>query len=134
MREHLLLQFEESQQKERAQFFSFFYFAINAGSLVAIMLTPILRGRVQCFDSQYCFPLAFGIRNSALLLRTHPDSGVPGLLMLTALILFLCGWKFYKKAPAAKGNVVFSVFGCICLATKEKINAVFKYEYPCFKV
>lgn len=45
---------------ERAQFFSFFYLAINAGSLVAIMLTPILRGRVSCFGSEHCFPLAFG--------------------------------------------------------------------------
>lgn len=55
-----LLQFSEEQQDLRAQFFSFFYFAINGGSLFAIILTPILRGRVSCFDSQYCFPLAFG--------------------------------------------------------------------------
>lgn len=53
-------QFNEDMKVERAQFFSFFYFSINAGSLVAIMLTPILRGRVSCFGSEYCFPLAFG--------------------------------------------------------------------------
>ncbi|EJW73902.1 hypothetical protein WUBG_15192 [Wuchereria bancrofti] len=52
-------QFEEKQVYERNQFFSFFYFAINAGSLLAILLTPILRGRVKCFGSEYCFPLAF---------------------------------------------------------------------------
>lgn len=54
------IKFDESQRRERTQFFSFFYFAINAGSLVAIGLTPILRGRVRCFGSQFCFPLAFG--------------------------------------------------------------------------
>ncbi|KAK6048467.1 hypothetical protein COOONC_14027, partial [Cooperia oncophora] len=53
-------QFSEEQQDLRAQFFSFFYFAINGGSLFAIILTPILRGRVSCLGSQYCFPLAFG--------------------------------------------------------------------------
>uniref|UniRef100_A0AC34GFD0 Peptide transporter n=1 Tax=Panagrolaimus sp. ES5 TaxID=591445 RepID=A0AC34GFD0_9BILA len=52
-------QFNENQHQQRAQFFSFFYFSINAGSLLAIMLTPLLRGRVSCFGSPYCFPLAF---------------------------------------------------------------------------
>ncbi|VDK43665.1 unnamed protein product [Anisakis simplex] len=53
-------QFDANQKAQRTQFFSFFYFAINAGSLVAIILTPMLRGRVKCFGSEYCFPLAFG--------------------------------------------------------------------------
>uniref|UniRef100_A0A1I7ZFA5 Solute carrier family 15 member 2 n=1 Tax=Steinernema glaseri TaxID=37863 RepID=A0A1I7ZFA5_9BILA len=101
-------QFEEDQVNERRQFFSFFYFAINGGSLVAIMVTPLLRGRVSCFGSEYCFPLAFG---------------VPGVLMLMAFILFLVGWKFYKKAPAAKGNVVVAVFMCICSAIKNRFTS-----------
>ena len=101
-------QFEENRYQERAQFFSFFYFSINAGSLVAIMLTPILRGRVQCFGSQYCFPLAFG---------------VPGVLMLFAFFIFLFGWKFYKITPAGKGNVIWKVFKCITTAIKGKVQA-----------
>lgn len=102
-------QFGEHQAEQRTQFFSFFYFAINAGSLVAILLTPMLRGRVKCFGSEYCFPLAFG---------------VPGVLMLIAFLLFVAGWKYYKISPAAKGNVVFSVFGCICYAAKQKMYAM----------
>lgn len=47
-------------QAERAQFFSFYYLSINYGSFVAIILTPILRERISCFGSEYCFPLAFG--------------------------------------------------------------------------
>ncbi|KAK0424074.1 hypothetical protein QR680_008485 [Steinernema hermaphroditum] len=100
-------QFEEHQVNERRQFFSFFYFAINGGSLVAIMLTPLLRGRVSCFGSEYCFPLAFG---------------VPGVLMLMAFMLFLFGWRFYKRSPA-KGNVVVSVFMCICSAIKNRFTS-----------
>ncbi|OZC12612.1 hypothetical protein X798_00243 [Onchocerca flexuosa] len=102
-------QFEEKQENERNQFFSFFYFSINAGSLLAILLTPILRGRVKCFGSEYCFPLAFG---------------VPGVLMLLAFILFLAGWRYYKIIPPGKGNVVFSVICCICYAAREKLNSL----------
>jgi solute carrier family 15 oligopeptide transporter 1 len=53
-------QFAPDQHTQRSQFFSFFYFAINAGALLAIFTTPILRSRVKCFGSDYCFPLAFG--------------------------------------------------------------------------
>ncbi|CAG9537546.1 unnamed protein product [Cercopithifilaria johnstoni] len=99
-------QFEENQVDERRQFFSFFYFAINAGSLLAILLTPILRGRVKCFGSEYCFPLAFG---------------VPGVLMLLAFLLFLVGWRYYKIVPPVKGNVVFNAVCCICYAARKKL-------------
>ncbi|KAI6182772.1 Peptide transporter 3 [Aphelenchoides bicaudatus] len=104
-------QFREDQQEERSQFFSFFYFSINAGSLVAILLTPLLRGRVRCFGSEYCFPLAFG---------------VPGVLMLFAFLLFLAGIRFYKVSPAGKGNVIWKVFKCIAYAVRGKLNAKLK--------
>ncbi|CAB3407107.1 unnamed protein product [Caenorhabditis bovis] len=83
-------QFTEDQKDLRSQFFSFFYFAINGGSLFAILITPILRGRVQCFGNPHCFPLAFG---------------VPGVLMFLALLFFLSGWHMYKKYPPSKENV-----------------------------
>ncbi|EYC03736.1 hypothetical protein Y032_0092g2595 [Ancylostoma ceylanicum] len=99
-------QFSEEQQDLRAQFFSFFYFAINGGSLFAIILTPILRGRVSCFDSQYCFPLAFG---------------VPGVLMVVALLFFLAGWKWYKKCPPSRENVAGAVVSCMWTAGKRTL-------------
>ncbi|KAJ1369699.1 hypothetical protein KIN20_031228 [Parelaphostrongylus tenuis] len=99
-------QFAENQSDLRAQFFSFFYFAINAGSLFATLLTPILRGRVSCFGSQYCFPLAFG---------------VPGVLMLIALLFFLSGWKLYKKQPPSHENIASEVVGCVGLATSRTL-------------
>lgn len=36
-------QFEPSQREQIARFFSLFYFAINAGSVLSMLITPILR-------------------------------------------------------------------------------------------
>ncbi|EPY73002.1 solute carrier family 15 member 1 [Camelus ferus] len=36
-------QFEEGQEKQRNRFFSIFYLAINAGSLISTIITPLLR-------------------------------------------------------------------------------------------
>jgi hypothetical protein len=46
--------------------------------------------------------------------------------MFGALILFVAGWKTYKKSPADKGNVVWKVFQCIFIAAKRKITSVVK--------
>ncbi|CAD6184562.1 unnamed protein product [Caenorhabditis auriculariae] len=99
-------QFTEEQADLRAQFFSFFYFAINGGSLLAILITPTLRGRVQCFGNPHCFPLAFG---------------VPGVLMLLALLLFLGGWNMYRKHPPSKENVGSEVVQCIYTGAKRSL-------------
>ncbi|CAD5210150.1 unnamed protein product [Bursaphelenchus xylophilus] len=106
-------QFEESQVQERTQFFSFFYFSINAGSLVAIIVTPLLRARLQCFGSDYCFPLAFG---------------VPGVLMAIAFFTFIAGYKYYKIKPAEKGNILWKVISCIWTALRKKLRAVMRRE------
>ena len=58
------------QAKQLATFFSLFYFAINAGSLLSTSITPILREDVHCFDENGCFSLAFG---------------VPGILMVVSI-------------------------------------------------
>lgn len=50
---------EQSLQLQR--FFSFFYFSINAGSMISTFLTPALRNDVKCFGQNSCFPLAFGV-------------------------------------------------------------------------
>uniref|UniRef100_A0A8C5Y259 Solute carrier family 15 member 1 n=1 Tax=Microcebus murinus TaxID=30608 RepID=A0A8C5Y259_MICMU len=38
-------QFEEGQEKQRSRFFSIFYLAVNAGSLISTIITPMLRGK-----------------------------------------------------------------------------------------
>lgn len=85
------------QAKYLAVFFSMFYFAVNSGSFVSTMLTPILREDVKCFGDDDCFSLAFG---------------VPGMLMITSIIIFLLGKPLYKiVAPA--GNMFMKVSKCI---------------------
>ncbi|XP_063790117.1 solute carrier family 15 member 2 [Pseudophryne corroboree] len=98
-------QFEEHQAKERSKFFSIFYLSINAGSLISTLVTPVLRGGVQCFGTD-CYALAFG---------------VPAALMFVALIVFVSGSGMYKKYPP-QGNILASVFKCIGYAIKNRWN------------
>lgn len=58
------------QAAQIATFFSIFYFAINAGSLISTYLMPFVRQDVHCFGDLSCFSLAFGI---------------PGALMIVSL-------------------------------------------------
>ncbi|KAK2850152.1 hypothetical protein Q7C36_008935 [Tachysurus vachellii] len=96
-------QFEEQHTEERRKFFSIFYMAINAGSVLSTIITPILRGDVQCFGGD-CYALAFG---------------VPAALMLTALLVFLAGSGLYNKSPP-EGNVLLNVFKCSWFAISNR--------------
>ncbi|KAF8368193.1 pept-3 [Pristionchus pacificus] len=100
-------QFRDDQEKLRAQFFSFFYFSINGGALFAILITPILKSRISCFGASTCFPLAFG---------------VPGILMLFALIIFSSGSRSYKKLPPSRSNVALQLISCAITAIRKKCN------------
>lgn len=85
------------QAKALATFFSLFYFAINAGSLISTALTPVLREDVHCFGDKDCYSLAFG---------------VPGVLMAASIIIFILGYKLYNdKKP--EGNALITVGKCI---------------------
>ncbi|KAM6180419.1 solute carrier family 15 member 1 [Erethizon dorsatum] len=107
-------QFEESQEKQRNRFFSIFYLAINAGSLLSTIITPILRVQ-QCgiHSQQACYPLAFG---------------VPAALMAVSLIVFLLGSGMYKKFQP-QGNIMGKVAKCIGFAIKNRFRHRSK-EFP----
>ncbi|KFO30708.1 solute carrier family 15 member 2 [Fukomys damarensis] len=98
-------QFEEKHAEERTRYFSVFYLSINAGSLISTFITPMLRGDVQCFGED-CYALAFG---------------VPGLLMVIALVVFVMGSKMYKKPPP-EGNIVAQVIKCIWFAISNRFK------------
>lgn len=54
-------QFVMPQQATQLEsFFSVFYFAVNAGSLISTYVTPILRSG-SCFGQDSCFSAAFGL-------------------------------------------------------------------------
>ncbi|KAH8338870.1 hypothetical protein KR074_007847, partial [Drosophila pseudoananassae] len=86
-----------AQSLELAKFFSLFYFAINAGSMISTTVTPILRADIHCFGEQDCFSLAFG---------------VPAVLMIVSVIVFVAGRRLYRCQPPA-GNMIFGVSKCI---------------------
>ncbi|GAU99532.1 hypothetical protein RvY_10523 [Ramazzottius varieornatus] len=98
-------QFREGQEKQREQFFSIFYFAINSGSLISTFVTPILRSEVPCFGDEGCYPLAFGL---------------PAGLLAIAVLAFVAGKPFYRNIPA-KQNIIARVFGCCWCAIRNKI-------------
>uniref|UniRef100_A0A8C4GTR9 Solute carrier family 15 member 2 n=1 Tax=Dicentrarchus labrax TaxID=13489 RepID=A0A8C4GTR9_DICLA len=96
-------QFDEENVSERQKFFSIFYMSINAGSLLSTVITPILRGDVQCFGGD-CYALAFG---------------VPAALMVVALVVFIAGSSLYKRNPP-QGNILLEVCNCIGFAIKNR--------------
>lgn len=49
------------QEKQLIQYFSIFYFTINAGSVLSSFITPILKSDVKCFGSDDCYFLGFGV-------------------------------------------------------------------------
>ncbi|XP_008326563.1 solute carrier family 15 member 2 isoform X2 [Cynoglossus semilaevis] len=99
-------QFDEEHTAERQKFFSIFYMSINAGSVLSTLITPLLRGNVQCFGGD-CFALAFG---------------VPAALMVVALVVFIAGSGLYKKGPP-QGNILLEVCNCIGFAIKKRWNS-----------
>ncbi|XP_064556405.1 peptide transporter family 1 [Drosophila montana] len=92
------------QLKQITSFFSLFYFSINAGSLISTSVTPILREDVHCFDDINCYPLAFG---------------VPAVLMIVSVVIFVLGRPLYKIKPPA-GNMVVLVSSTIWTALTTK--------------
>ncbi|KAL6484882.1 hypothetical protein MHYP_G00069270 [Metynnis hypsauchen] len=96
-------QFEEEHTEERRKFFSIFYMSINAGSVLSTIITPVLRGDVQCFGGD-CYALAFG---------------VPAVLMVIATVVFIAGSGLYNKAPP-EGNVLLNVCKCIGCAISNR--------------
>ncbi|NWT15756.1 S15A1 protein, partial [Vireo altiloquus] len=107
-------QFEDDQEKQRSTFFSLFYLAINAGSLLSTIVTPNLRA-TECgiHTKQRCYPLAFG---------------VPAILMAVALAVFVIGSKMYKKVKP-QGNVILQVSKCVGFAIKNRFRHRSK-EFP----
>ncbi|KAK9499518.1 hypothetical protein O3M35_002541 [Rhynocoris fuscipes] len=100
-------QFVLPQQEVQLQrFFSVFYFAINAGSVISCILTPVLREQVSCFGQDECYPVAFG---------------VPAVLMCLSIIIFICGRPLYKvKKPT--GNIALQVMNCVGHAIVRKVQ------------
>ncbi|XP_014236153.1 peptide transporter family 1 [Trichogramma pretiosum] len=95
------------QEVYLSAFFSLFYFAINSGSLLSTIITPIMRKDLTCFDQNSCYPLAFV---------------VPACLMIVSIVIFASGKRLYKmKQPS--GNIVVQVSKCVGHALIRKCKS-----------
>ncbi|XP_019872597.1 solute carrier family 15 member 2-like [Aethina tumida] len=92
------------QQDLLTHFFSIFYFTINLGGFVGMILTPIMRKWISCFGDDTCYALGFGF---------------PAALMLLSILLFVMGKRYYKvKTP--KTNVIVQFVKCTAYALGRK--------------
>ena len=90
-----------------SKFFAIFYFIINAGSVLSMLITPILRKDAHCFGKDSCYPLAFGI---------------PSILMVAALVIFMCGKSLYRQV-ASGGTSVVEIWSIYRIAFKKRRNS-----------
>lgn len=95
-------------------YFAAFYFSINGGSFISTVVTPKLRADVGCFDRDDCYSLAFG---------------VPCILMIIALIMFVAGKPYYKKAPKPDRNVIADFLLAVKLGLRAKFRAIGSKRY-----
>ena len=100
-------QFKIGQKKYLDKFFSLFYLSINVGSFLGSLITPVLRSDVKCFNSD-CYALAFG---------------VPTILFLISIFIFISGKKFYFIKHVDRNNCLFkNIFTCIFYAIKTNFK------------
>lgn len=99
-------QIHSSQVRTIASFFAVFYFTINAGSVLSMLVTPILRSNIHCYGQKSCYPLAFGL---------------PALLMIIATVIFVAGKRLYIVSQPV-GNIVVRILGASVHALAVKIR------------
>jgi dipeptide/tripeptide permease len=84
------------QKKQLETYFSVQYFGVKSGSFLARIVFPMLREDLKCFGENDCYSMTFGI---------------PTIIMICALIIFLLGTSQYKKLPP-NGNKLLKVIQC----------------------
>lgn len=94
-------QFDKSNESLMSKVYGWFYFSVNAGSVISTVLIPWV------YD-QYGPKWAFGI---------------PGILMALATVIFFSGRKMYVRVPPAgvnRNNFVFISFYALMNMSKKK--------------
>lgn len=107
-------QFRLPAQKDLLQhFFSLFYFTINLGGFVGMILTPILRKWVSCFGDDTCYALGFGFPAALMVLslRQYLRQLWQTIQFFLYAVVFIMGKPWYRlKTP--KENVMLQFFKC----------------------
>ena len=94
-------QFNATNQDLLSKVYGWFYFAINAGSMVSTILIP---WTYENYGGKWAF-------------------GIPGILMVLATIIFFSGRKLYVKVPPAgvnRNNLVFITWYALTHQNKKQ--------------
>jgi POT family proton-dependent oligopeptide transporter len=95
-------QFDSNNQDLLSKVYGWFYFSINAGSMISNILIPYT---YSVYGAKWAF-------------------GIPGILMILATIIFFSGRKMYVRVPPTgvnKNNFVFiSIFALFNISKKKK--------------
>ncbi len=94
-------QFNAGNQDLLSKVYGWFYFSINAGSMISTMLIP---WTYENYGAKWAF-------------------GIPGILMVLATIIFFSGRKLYVKVPPAgvnRNNLVFITFYALTNLNKKR--------------
>jgi proton-dependent oligopeptide transporter, POT family len=99
-------QFDKTNQHLLSKVYGWFYFSINAGSVIATVLIPWVYAE---YGAEWAF-------------------GIPGILMALATLIFFSGRKTYVRVPPAginKNNFVFiSLYALFNIGKKKKGQAL----------
>jgi proton-dependent oligopeptide transporter, POT family len=95
-------QFDKTNESLMSKVYGWFYFSINAGSVISTVLIPWV---YDVYGAKWAF-------------------GIPGLLMALATIIFFSGRKQYRRVPPSginRNNFVFiSVYALLNMSKKKK--------------
>lgn len=97
----------QGSEKDLTNFFNFFYFAINLGSMLSTFISPILSS-LECEGKKTCYPAAFGSSS---------------VLLLISILLFYVGSNLYIKHIPKVADLVSQI--------AKVFNMIFRFEkYP----
>jgi POT family proton-dependent oligopeptide transporter len=95
-------QFDKSNESLISKVYGWFYFSINAGSMISTVMIPYIYNH---YGAKWAF-------------------GIPGILMALATIIFFSGRKLYVRVPPSgvnKNNFVFiSLYALFNIGKKQK--------------
>lgn len=95
-------QFDKTNESLMSKVYGWFYFSINAGSVISTILIPWV---YDVYGAKWAF-------------------GIPGILMALATIIFFSGRKQYRRVPPSginRNNFVFiSVYALLNMGKKKK--------------
>ncbi|KAL7670025.1 hypothetical protein ACOME3_004967 [Neoechinorhynchus agilis] len=105
------------RDKQLAFFFNAFYIAINVGSLLSMIISPLLKS-VECLvpsDDPNCEKYSCGCYTLAF--------AIPAILMILAIIFFIAGTRWYIRNPP-QGSILARSMLAVGSAIKNKVKKI----------